>query len=64
MKIGAVNATAWHFGPINLVKTKFVIKVCQKSIERAFSSFEKFKIAPLGAELQLPKLQLKSYFAE
>jgi hypothetical protein len=35
-KIGAVSKTAWHFGPEVLLKTKFIIKYCEKSMDRAF----------------------------
>jgi hypothetical protein len=59
-KIGTVSATAWHFGPEDLVTAKFIIIVCKKSMGRAFKIFEKFKIASLEAKLELPKLQLKS----
>jgi hypothetical protein len=59
-KISGVTATAWRFGPDDLVKTNKVIINCKKNMERAFKSFEKFKIALLEAELQLPKRQLKS----
>jgi hypothetical protein len=34
--MGAVDATAWSFGPEDLVKTKIVIIVCKKSMDRAF----------------------------
>jgi hypothetical protein len=59
VKIGAVNATAWRFGPEDLVKTKLVIKTCKKRMEGLFKYFEKLKIAQLTTELQLPELQLK-----
>ncbi len=59
-KIGTVTTTAWRFEPEDLVKTKLVLLVCKKSMDRAFKIFKKFLIAPLEAELQLPKLQLKS----
>jgi hypothetical protein len=55
-----VIATAWCFGLKELVKTKFIIKGYKKSRTGLFKSVEKFMIAPLEAELQLPKLQLKS----
>jgi hypothetical protein len=35
-KIGTVSETAWHFGPEDLVKTKFIIIDCKKSMDRAF----------------------------
>jgi hypothetical protein len=35
-KIGAVSKTAWLFGPDDLVKTKFIIIYCKKSMDRAF----------------------------
>jgi hypothetical protein len=38
-KIGPVSKTAWCFGPEDLVKTKFIIKNCKKSMNRAFSIF-------------------------
>jgi hypothetical protein len=59
-KIGTVSKTAWRFGPEDLVKTKFIIIVHKKSINRVFQLLEKFKIASSEAELQLPKLRLKS----
>jgi hypothetical protein len=31
-----VNETTWYFGPEDLVKTKFGIIVCKKSMDRAF----------------------------
>jgi hypothetical protein len=37
-------------------------KLVKKSIGQAFKSFERFKIAPLEAEIQLTKLQLKSHY--
>ncbi len=42
-KIGAVNATAWRFGPEDLVKTELIIKACKKRMSRAFSIFLKIK---------------------
>jgi hypothetical protein len=59
-KIGMVSAAALRFGPEDLVETKLIIIVCKKTWAGLFKSFEKFKIASLEAELQLPKLQLKS----
>jgi hypothetical protein len=59
-KISMVSAVAWRFGPEDLVKTKLFIIVCKKKWAGLFKSFEKFKIASLEVELQLPKLQLKS----
>jgi hypothetical protein len=41
-KIGAVSATTWHFGPEDLVKTKFIIICCKMSMDSLFKSFEKF----------------------
>jgi hypothetical protein len=38
-KNGAVSATAWSFGPEDLVKTKFIIIVSKKSMGRAFKIF-------------------------
>jgi hypothetical protein len=35
-KIGTVGETAWLFGPEDLVKTKFIIIFCKKSMDRAF----------------------------
>jgi hypothetical protein len=35
-KIGPVIKTAWLFGPEGLVKTKFIIIYCKKSMNRAF----------------------------
>jgi hypothetical protein len=35
-KIGPVTKTAWHFGPEDLVKAKFIIIDCKKSMDRAF----------------------------
>jgi hypothetical protein len=46
-KISSVSATAWGFGPEDLVKTKFIIIYCKKSMERVSKSVEKFKIASL-----------------
>jgi hypothetical protein len=33
---GALSKTAWRFGPEELVKTKFSIIDCEKSINKAF----------------------------
>ncbi len=35
-KTGSVRETTWLFGPEDLVKTKFVIIYCKKSMDRAF----------------------------
>jgi hypothetical protein len=35
-KIGAIGETAWLFGPEDLVKTKFIMIYCKKSMDRAF----------------------------
>ncbi len=35
-KIGSVSETTWLFGPEDLVRTKFVIIYCKKSMDRAF----------------------------
>jgi hypothetical protein len=35
-KIGAVSATTLRFGPEELVKTKFIIIYCKKSMDKAF----------------------------
>jgi hypothetical protein len=40
-KIGAVRESAWRFGPEDLVKTKFIIIYCKKSMDRAFQIFKK-----------------------
>jgi hypothetical protein len=55
-KIGPVNGTAWHFGPEDLVKTRFLIYVYKRAWTGIFKSFGKFEIAPLEAQLQLHKL--------
>ncbi len=34
--IGTVSKTAWRFGPEDLIKTKFIIIYCKKSMDRAF----------------------------
>jgi hypothetical protein len=49
-----VSKTAWHFEPEDLVKTKFIKIYHKKIMDRLSESFEKFKIASLEAELQLP----------
>jgi hypothetical protein len=55
-----VNATAGHFEHEGLIKTKLVIIVCKTWIG-LFKSLEKFKIDPLEAELQLPKIKSQNY---
>jgi hypothetical protein len=49
-----VNATAWCFGPEDFF--------AKRTYTGLFKSFEKFEIAPLEAELQLSKLQLKTEY--
>ncbi len=39
VKNGAESKIAWHFGPEDLVITKFIVIVCKKRIGRAFSIF-------------------------
>jgi hypothetical protein len=51
-----VNASTGHVGPEDFVETKLLRK---KAWAGLFKFFEKFKIAPQEAELQLSKLQLK-----
>jgi len=38
-KIAAVHSTAWRFRHEGLVKTKLVVKVCEKSKDKAFYFF-------------------------
>jgi hypothetical protein len=59
-KIGTVSKTEWHFGPEDLVKTKFIVIVLKRAWAGLLKLFENFKIASLETELQLPNLLLKS----
>jgi hypothetical protein len=40
-KTAKVHSIAWHFGHEDLVKTKLLIKVCKKNMDKAFYSFLK-----------------------
>ncbi len=55
-KIGGVSKTTWRFGPEDLVKTKFIIIHCYKSIQGYLNLLKNLKTASLEAELQLSKL--------
>jgi hypothetical protein len=47
LKSSAVNATAWHFGHKDLVKTRLFIIIHEKSMGTAIYSFKNFKIYQL-----------------